>query len=196
MNIITNAKMFLTVLALAFVGNSHASIVLSNIDNDLLMVIENSITFDVTVATATDRLGFTLPGAIEVAGTGGFQLTTDPTTAPLLIGDSFTSNAPGVGLIRGGPDFEVLYFLNDTLNLSVGDQITLAAGEILFPNFFDFSVIVDLNYTIAVDAFLSGTSGIQLSEFTATAVPLPGALLLLISALFPLSIRSLKLKGD
>jgi hypothetical protein len=177
-------RLTLTLLLLA--GNASASIVVSNLNNDLLLQVENPITFELTGAVSTSRLGFLLPGAIDVSGSGGFSIISDAASEPTLGGPGFFSGDPDLGLLRGGQDLEILYFLPSLVDLDAGDRVTLTAGELVLPNFFAYSIINGLNYNIATGAILSATSGVPISELTSTVVPIPGAIFLFSSAIIML----------
>lgn len=180
----------LSIFFILYGVSSNASIVLSKVGSDLLLQVENPVIFTVSTNVSTSRLGFLLPGAIDVAGTGGFQLTSDPLTEPTLSGTGFFSGDPDVALIRGGSTLEILYFLSSTTDFTAGDQVTLSPGELVLPNFFDSSIINGLNYTVATEAILSQTSGIAISDPTLTAIPVPGAFLLFSSAVVMLGFGS------
>lgn len=168
---------------LFFVGNANAGIILGNVGNDLKLEIDKPITFFVSSNVSTSRLGFTLPGAIDVAGTGGFSLTSDPATAPIFTGPGIPPDYPDVGLLRSGDDLEILYFLSSTVDLVVGDEVTLNPGELVLPGFFDFSIVQGLNYSLATEAILSESGGRPISAATSTMVPVPGTFLLLFGGL-------------
>lgn len=164
-------------------GSANASIILSKLNNDLLLQIDAPVVFTVKSDLSTSRIGFKLPGAIDVSGTGGFHLASDPISEPTIFGTDFFSGSPGVGLLRGGDALEILYFLPKTISLDAGELVTLSVGELTLPNFFNFSIINGLNYREAEVAVLSGISGRAISDPTLTTVPVPTAALMLAPAL-------------
>jgi hypothetical protein len=182
MNKITGIVVTSILLTLVFVRTANAAIVLSNIDSDLHVVVQNPVTFDVITDYYTFSIAFMLPDAVDISGSGGFQLTSEPSTAPLMSGPDFSGITPSVGVMPGNDNLYIAYNVGSP-NFSIGDQITLSAGELVLPNFFDFGVIQGLNYTYATEAVLTTTGYVPLSLPTSTAVPVPATIWLLGSAL-------------
>jgi len=170
-------KFFTLIYLIWLIGNTNGAIILTQRGNDLGIEIQNPITFELIRDVNSSRFGFTIPGAIDVAGTGGFQLASNPFSAPSILGNGLSATEPDVGLIRGGPDLEILYFLSDSVKLSEDDFVTLTSGEVTLPNFFSFGIIQGINFNVAETVYLSETSGSLISEPTST-IPEPTAFLL------------------
>lgn len=165
-------QLFLFALTL-FCDNSNACITLNQVGSDLVINVSQPVEFRVTRDVNSSRYGFTLPGAIDVAGTGGFQLSFDLATAPSITDPNLSATTPGVGLIRGGPDLEILYFLPSNVFLNTGDAVTLNIGTISLPGFFNFSIINGINYSTASNVILSESSGSHISGLTPTGLTIP-----------------------
>jgi hypothetical protein len=171
-------------LALAWIplGICHAStvvpstVILSRNSNDLVVTLTNPVIFTTNGAVSGSSIGFRMPDAINTAGTGGFGLSFDLANAPTLLGAN-----PGVGLIRGGTALDITYFLPSSVSLPGGSMVTLSAGQLTLPNFFNFSVIVGIRNSEIPLISLTNSSGGARSEPTA-AIPEPSAALCAIGA--------------